>query len=214
MDGDRAHRLLTQIEAFETKVKVSEDSFSGHKLKEFLPELKRKTDVNYVDSIATLKKLVKKKSDKLDRISSASNYNDDKTLVYFKWFVDFHGYLKSLKESFDDRVYKHLLQYFYDSPYGTSSTDKSDKSFHSSASSGYASSLDKETSLISLKSSSSDHDNIHPTLKDVYKEYKEVKFMPYELVSGIYLLGKIIAKNRFNPNQRNFFCRKSTIGKQ
>ena len=162
MGDDRAHRLLTQIEAFETKVRVSENSFSGQKLKEFLRELKRKTDVDYIDSISTLRKLVKKKA-----TMGSANYNDNKTLVYFKWFLDFYGYLRSLKESFDGRVHKHLLQYFYDSPYGTSSPDKSN-------SSGCVSPLDRQISVLSLTSSSSNHDYIHPAFRDVYKEYKEV----------------------------------------
>ena len=116
---------------------------------------------------------MKKKSDEIDSITETSNYNDNKIVVYFKWFLDFHSYLKALKESFDGRVHKHLLQYFYNSPYASSP----DKSILSTESSGYASSLERQISLISLTSSSGSHDDIHPALKDVYQEFIEVSVL-------------------------------------
>ena len=184
MDDDRARKLLTQIEAFETKVRISQNSFSGQKLKDFLPELKSQSDVDYVDSVVTLRKLVKKKSDEIDSRTETSNYNDNKIVVYFKWFLDFHSYLKTLKESFDGRVHKHLLQYFYDSPYASSP----DKSIISTESSGYASLLDRQISFISLTSSSGDHDIIHPALKDMYQEFREVGLLYFLFLNRYHCL--------------------------
>ena len=170
MDEDRAQKLLTQIEAFERKVKISENSFSGQKLKDFLPILKSESEVEYVDSISILRKLVKKKSDKIDSATETS-YNENKVIVYFKWFLDFHSYLQTLKDSFDAKVHKHLLQYFYDSPYASSP----DKSIFATESNGHDSSLDRQLSLVSL-ASSSNYDHIHPALKDVYKEVQDVSY--------------------------------------
>ncbi len=172
MEEDRGNRLLSQIEAFLSKVNVSQNSFSGPKLLEFISALKLISRAEQIESIAMLKQVVKRTTDLVDSNTSSFDYNDNKTLVYFKWLIEFHGYLRSLKESFDARVHRHLLHYFYDSPYSAPSPSKRYFSGKSTVSSGYDSTDMQRDSTFNILSNTAR--TIHPALRETYKEYKQV----------------------------------------
>ncbi len=144
--------LTKQIDAFETKIRTSRSSFSEKKVREYFPSLVSGLEAGqgHIDTMATLRTLVKKKSEQLDNTPGSSNYKDNRTIVYFKWLLEFHSYLKSLKDLFETRIHKHLRQFFRHSPYSES------------------------PAVASSSSMSAWHHDLRPPVDNLYSNFKQV----------------------------------------
>ena len=112
MMSDRLLILEEQLLKFQKNVASCEDGFDSNKSVKMLQILvgtQQSTVYRSVDSIETLRKIVRALDEEPVKESAA----DDLLTEYFKWYLDFFVYLRTLKYSFDHRIHCALMKYLY-----------------------------------------------------------------------------------------------------
>ncbi|XP_078572462.1 uncharacterized protein LOC144859574 [Branchiostoma floridae x Branchiostoma japonicum] len=114
---DKATRnalMKDQISAFEQHMDQLESTFSKGTLYKMLKLLTKKQTIE-LQSLASLSQLGNLVSWEQKRLSGTSGKTKDRDMVhYFGWFLEYVDYLQELKQSFDERIFAPLCQFFYD----------------------------------------------------------------------------------------------------
>ena len=124
MDTDAAPRLQRHLAVFDDKITTAQHTFSARTFHEMTKILKAQKPVGRITTMGELREIIQ--DEPLETISIGVDMSMEtkaarqkrvkhrKVIAYFRWFLDFFDYLKAMKQNFDTKIHKQLLQVFYD----------------------------------------------------------------------------------------------------
>ncbi|KAI8498089.1 hypothetical protein Bbelb_240330 [Branchiostoma belcheri] len=113
-EATRSDLMRAQIAAFERHMEQLQSTFSTGTLYKMLKLLTKKQTIE-LHSLASLAQVSTLLDWEQQRLSDTGGKPKDRDMVhYFSWFLEYVEYLQELKQSFDERIFAPLCQYFYD----------------------------------------------------------------------------------------------------
>ncbi|XP_066301349.1 uncharacterized protein [Branchiostoma lanceolatum] len=113
-EATRSGLMRAQISAFEQHMEQLESTFSKGTLYKMLKLLTKKQTIE-LRSLTSLSQVSTLVNWEQKRLSGTIGKAKDRDMVhYFSWFLEYVEYLQELKQSFDERIFAPLCQYFYD----------------------------------------------------------------------------------------------------
>ena len=185
MDGPSAERLHRHIKVFEDKIITAQHTFSPRTFHEMMKMLKLiNHSTGRIVSLMMLKQIIENEYNNARHIEENTENSKERQArvrerrvrVYFKWFLDFVDYLRAMKNNFDTKIHKSLLQLFYDklkdSPYGQPTAADEEASGNSHA---FSMTL---TDFSTLSGSSIQTDQfIQKMIRSIQTEYRDIAYI-------------------------------------